>query len=406
MEILVADDDIYSGKILKKILETSGHTAVLAEDGNAAWKLFNDRSFKMVITDWMMPGLEGPELCRKIRDQKLTHYVYILLLTARDKKEDAVTGLEAGADDFVVKPFEPDELLARIRSGQRIVQLEDEHKKVQIQLLQSEKMSSIGQLAAGVAHEINNPTGFVSSNLKTLADYSGDAQKLIQRYQELLKRLCPNNLNDHNSDSISIQAKKILAYESEIDIDFILKDVPDLIHESREGMERIKKIVMDLKDFAHPGEHELKAADINENIDSTLNIVWNEIKYKAEVQKDYGDLPFVKCYPQQINQVFMNLLVNAAQAIEDKGTIHISTASKNGRVTIRISDSGRGIPKENVSRIFDPFYTTKDVGNGTGLGLNVAYHIIEKHNGIIEVESEIGKGTIFTVKLPIDGPTV
>ena len=234
MEILVADDDIYSGKILKKILETSGHTAVLAEDGNAAWKLFNDRSFKMVITDWMMPGLEGPELCRKIRDQKLTHYVYILLLTARDKKEDAVTGLEAGADDFVVKPFEPDELLARIRSGQRIVQLEDEHKKVQIQLLQSEKMSSIGQLAAGVAHEINNPTGFVSSNLKTLADYSGDAQKLIQRYQELLKRLCPNNLNDHNSDSISIQAKKILAYESEIDIDFILKDVPDLIHESRE----------------------------------------------------------------------------------------------------------------------------------------------------------------------------
>ncbi len=167
------------------------------------------------------------------------------------------------------------------------------------------------------------------------------------------------------------------------------------------GILKIKEIVIGLKDFAHPGEHKLNYADINKN-KSTLNVVWNELKYKARVVKEYGELPQVKCYSQQINQVFVNLLVNAAQAIAKEGEIRISTRKIDDSVEIKISDTGAGIPKENLSKIFDPFFTTKEVGKGTGLGLNVAYNIIKKHKGTIEVQSEIGKGTTFTIQIPID----
>jgi signal transduction histidine kinase len=160
--------------------------------------------------------------------------------------------------------------------------------------------------------------------------------------------------------------------------------------------------VIDLKDFAHPGEQKLQYADINRNLDSTLNVVWNELKYKTKVIKDYGDLPEVRCYPQQINQVFMNLLVNAAQAIEKKGEIKIATRALDGQVEIKIGDTGSGISKEDLSKIFDPFFTTKDVGKGTGLGLNVAYNIIKKHKGSIDVESELGRGATFIIRLQVD----
>jgi len=349
----------------------------------------------------MMPQMDGITLCRKIRESKSLFYIYIIILTSRDQKEEAVIGLEAGADDYIIKPFESEELQARIRSGQRIIQLEEEYKKAHIQLLQSEKMASIGQLAAGVAHEINNPIGFVSSNLKTLSDYQRDIRRLIGEYRKLLTIL-RENMSINSYPAISNQIESIKSIEEEIDIDFILDDIPDLIRESREGTDRIKKIVLDLKGFAHPGYDKLKSADINENLNSTLNVVWNELKYKAKVIKDYGTLPKIKCYPQQLNQVFMNILVNAAQAIEKEGEIRLVTRAKNGYIEIKISDTGVGIPKENLSKIFDPFFTTKEVGKGTGLGLNVAYNIIQKHKGTTEVESEVGKGTTFTIRLPIN----
>ncbi len=274
-------------------------------------------------------------------------------------------------------------------------------QKTQAQLLQSEKMASIGQLAAGVAHEINNPTGFVSSNLKTLSDYQNDIARLTVQHRELVKELKGTVASQVTVAAISGKLDHIAELEKEIDIDFILDDTPNLIKESQEGTERIKKIVLDLKDFAHPGEQKLQYADINRNLDSTLNVVWNELKYKATVTKDYGDLPEVQSYPQQLNQVFMNLLVNAAQAIEEKGEIRITTRALDRQVEIKIGDTGSVIPKENLSRIFDPFFTTKEVGKGTGLGLNVAYNIIQKHKGTIDVESEVGKGTTFTIRIPV-----
>ena len=190
--------------------------------------------------------------------------------------------------------------------------------------------------------------------------------------------------------------------ETEVDVDFVQEDVRELIQDCREGMDRIKKIVVDLKDFAHPGENKLVLTDINQGLASTLNVVSNELKYKASVTTQLGELPEIPCYPQQLNQVFMNILVNAAQAIETKGDISIRTEHQNGHVTVQISDTGKGIAAENISKIFDPFFTTKDVGKGTGLGMNIAYNIIEKHNGSIDVESTVGKGTTFTIKLPVE----
>ncbi len=275
-------------------------------------------------------------------------------------------------------------------------------RKTQSQLLQSEKMASIGQLAAGVAHEINNPTGFVGSNLRTLSEYLKDINGLMREYRKFVKDV-KEIATEYRGMPVDLkQLEYITAMEEEVDIDFIVNDISDLINESREGTERIKKIVQDLKDFAHPGEDKQKFADINRNLDSTLNVVANEIKYKAVVIKDYGELPEVKCYPQQLNQVFVNVLVNAAQAIEKKGEIKIKTRAKNGNVQVTISDTGKGIPKENLSKIFDPFFTTKKVGSGTGLGMNVAYNIIKKHNGTIDVESTVGAGTTFTIRLPVE----
>ena len=274
-------------------------------------------------------------------------------------------------------------------------------QKTQSQLVQSEKMASIGQLAAGIAHEINNPTGYVSSNLNSLAEYVEDARSLIAKYRALISELKQDVITEEVQASISEKLDSIAELEGEIDIDFLLDDSENLIKESQEGSERIKKIVIDLKDFAHPGDQELKYADLNHNLESTLNIVWNELKYKATVTKDYGDLPEVQCYPQQINQVFMNLLLNAAQSIEKHGEIRIVTRAVDGYVEIKISDTGPGIPKEDLSKIFDPFFTTKGVGKGTGLGLNIAYNIIKKHKGTIDVESTVGKGTTFTIRIPV-----
>jgi|WetSurMetagenome_2_1015567.scaffolds.fasta_scaffold09229_3 two-component system, NtrC family, sensor kinase len=403
MDILIADDDPITRKILSNIIKATGHEVVCAENGMEAWELLRAKKTRILISDWMMPELDGPDLCRKIRGADWPYYVYIILLTSRDQKNDAIKGLEAGADDYMIKPVHHDEIIARIRSGQRIVQLEENYRKMHAQLLQSDKMASIGQLAAGVAHEINNPTGFISSNLVTLNDYQKDLTSVIEQYRELVGEVRGIKRDINPGLQLDKKINQILELEEKIDIDFLLDDVPKLVSESIEGTKRIKQIVLDLKDFAHPGENELKYSDINKNLDSTLNVVWNEIKYKAVVNKDYGELPLIKCYPQQLNQVFMNILVNAAQSIRKDGMIKIATLAENGHVRVTISDTGCGIPAENIPKVFDPFFTTKEVGKGTGLGLNVAYKIIKKHNGSIIVESKVGEGTVFTISVPVNG---
>ena len=269
-------------------------------------------------------------------------------------------------------------------------------EEAQFQLLQSEKLASIGQLAAGVAHEINNPIGFINSNLGTLGGYVESLLAIDAAYTDVLHTL-PGDVQQAFAD---VNALKISA-----DHDFMVGDLRQLIKESHDGLERVKTIVRDLKDFARVGSAEWLWSDIHQGLESTLNIVWNELKYKAQVQREYGTLPQVHCIPSQLIQVFMNLLVNAAQAIVRQGIIRVRTGCSDKQVWVEVIDDGIGIPEENLNRIFDPFFTTKALGEGTGLGLSLAWGIVQRHRGTIEVESEPGKGATFKVTLPINGET-
>jgi two-component system, NtrC family, sensor kinase len=260
-------------------------------------------------------------------------------------------------------------------------------------LLQQDKMASIGQLAAGVAHEINNPMGFIMSNLGSLSEYAEALTQYIQVLEVMLDRFCPDEQKDHAA-----------ALRTNLDIAFISGDIGSLIRESRDGADRVKQIVHDLKDFARIDENFIKETDLNQCIRSTINIVKNELKYVAQLNLQLGDVPPVFCNSQQINQVITNLLVNAAQSIKGKGIITVKTWHEQDQVFFSVSDTGSGIPPEIVKRIFEPFFTTKPVGMGTGLGLTITYDLIRKHHGEISVESEPGKGSSFTVRLPLRQP--
>ncbi|MBF0486101.1 MAG: HAMP domain-containing protein [Candidatus Omnitrophica bacterium] len=272
-------------------------------------------------------------------------------------------------------------------------------KLVQAQLVQAEKMASLGQLAAGVAHEINNPMGYVLSNLHVLEGYIQDLDKILEIYTKL------ESLHAASPDSQEREILNSLEYlKKDCDLGYMLKDLHKIISETSSGAAKVAKIVTDLKSFARIGSEELMPADIHEVMDLSLNIVSNEMKYKVEIKKEYGQVPQVLCYPQLLSQVFMNLFINAGQAITTNGRLTLTTWQEGKFVAIRVADTGCGIPLEVQGRIFEPFFTTKEVGKGTGLGLSIAYGIIQKHQGEITVKSVPGEGAAFTVKIPVDGP--
>lgn len=282
-----------------------------------------------------------------------------------------------------------------IKTNRDLKEVNSKLSDAQSKLIQSEKLASIGQLAAGVAHEINNPIGFIFSNFGTLEQYLEDLFQMLDAYEQAEASV---------SDGAALA--RIRSLKADLDIDYLKEDIPNLMRESRDGIQRVRKIVQDLKDFSRvDARQEWESVDLHAGIDSTLNIVNNEIKYKADVVKHYGALPEVQCLPSELNQVFMNLLVNAAHAITaERGTITISTGVEGPNVWVEVADTGAGIAQENLKRIFDPFFTTKPVGKGTGLGLSLSYGIIQKHHGKITASSTPGSGTLFRITLPVHQP--
>ncbi|WP_367849248.1 ATP-binding protein [Rhodoferax sp. WC2427] len=265
-----------------------------------------------------------------------------------------------------------------------------ERKHLEVQLVQSEKLASIGQLAAGVAHEINNPIGYIFSNFGTLEGYLEQLFQMLQAY-ELAESQEP------------VVAARLRDLKKALELDYLKEDIPVLMRESKQGIVRVRQIVQDLKDFSRvDSAHEWEWADLHKGIDSTLNVVASEIKYRAELVKEYGSIPQVECLASQINQVVMNLVVNAAHAMgEERGRITIRTGHQDQFVWIEVSDTGTGIPPDTLKHIFEPFFTTKPVGKGTGLGLSLSYGIVQKHGGRIEVASTVGTGTTFRIVLPM-----
>jgi two-component system NtrC family sensor kinase len=292
-------------------------------------------------------------------------------------------------DDISRREIAETELLRR---NAELTELNGKLSMAQEQLVQSEKLASIGQLAAGVAHEINNPIGYIFSNFNSLSIYIEKLFAMLAAYEKAESRITAADV-----------AAGLAAMRQQVELEFLKEDIPVLMSESKEGIVRVRKIVQDLKDFSRvDAAQEWQWANLHLGIDSTLNIVSNEVKYKADVVKQYGDIPDIECLPSEINQIVMNMVVNAAHAMGSaRGTITIRTGVEGDNVVLEISDTGGGIPKENLSRIFDPFFTTKPVGQGTGLGLSLSYGIVQKHQGHIDVDSEIGKGTRFRITLPI-----
>ncbi|HLO95880.1 MAG TPA: ATP-binding protein [Burkholderiaceae bacterium] len=286
---------------------------------------------------------------------------------------------------------------ALLRSNQELKQLNAQLSEAQEKLVQSEKLASIGQLAAGVAHEINNPIGYIFSNFGTLERYLSDLFEMLAAYEAAEPLLAGTTTG-----------AELSALRAKVELDYLKEDIPTLMAESREGISRVRKIVQDLKDFSRVDSHqEWTLADLHHGLESTLNIVNNEIKYKAKVVRKFGAIPEILCLPSELNQVFMNLLVNASHAISgDQGCITISSGCEGTQVWVEIADNGSGISPENLHKIFDPFFTTKPIGQGTGLGLSLSYGIVKKHHGQILVDSQLGAGTRFRVILPIEQPEV
>lgn len=337
---------------------------------------------------------------RKTAEEELRHAHQAAERLVTERTQELLQAKAALEEDIVRRKMVEEEMQRHLAEVTDLnTQLHETQSRLmqsQQQLVQNEKLASIGQLAAGVAHEINNPIGYVFSNFSSLQTYLDDLIRLINAFVDAENKIC--------DDTVRMQLTKL---RKEIDLDYLKNDLFDLMNESREGIERVRKIVQDLKDFSHVDANaDWQWADLHRGLESTLNVVNNEIKYKADVIRTYGTLPFVQCLPSQLNQVFMNLLVNAAQAMpnDKRGTIEVSTGVEEGSIWVRISDNGCGMPEEVISRIFDPFFTTKPVGKGTGLGLSLSYGIIQKHHGSIKVDSEVGQGTTFTITLPVNQP--
>ena len=421
MRLLIADDDPVSLEVLAGVLEENGYECVKAEDGTAAWEILQRPDAPMLaILDRIMPGLDGVALVHLVRSRQAERAPYLIMVTARGDKSDLVEALDAGANDYLTKPFDPEELRARVEVGRRMVEMQAELRElnaslerrverrtrelhaVQSQLYANEKMASIGQLAAGVAHEINNPVSFVATNFASLEQSMTLFTQLLSTYREECVKMSGLPGTEEAMARLEDMHRRI-------PIDFLLKDMPKLFAESREGIRRITSIVDSMRGFARRElSDSLAPYDLNAGVKDTLVITRDAYKYGADIVLDLGEVPTVTGIPGQINQVLLNLIVNAAQAVGKpgadgkKGWIRIRTGRDGDSIFCRVEDSGPGVPSEAVPYIFDPFFTTKAPGEGTGLGLSISHDIVvHKHGGTLKYERAASGGACFTMTLPV-----
>ncbi|MBN3905151.1 MAG: hybrid sensor histidine kinase/response regulator [Nostoc sp. NMS1] len=424
--ILVVDDNPTNIQVLFDVLSEIGYRVAIAKSGEAALQRLQSYHPDIILLDVMMPGIDGFETCQRLKAEPANRDIPVIFMTALSDTVDKVKGLSLGAVDYITKPIQHEEALARIRVHlqlsnsqkileQRTIELSqalDNLKQTQVHLVQSEKMSSLGQLVAGVAHEINNPINFISGNLEPAEEYIQNLITFVSLYRECHPQPHP----------------QIQAWMKKVDMDYLAEDLPKLLDSLKLGSDRIRQLVLSLRNFSRLDEAELKPVDIHAGIDSTLVILQHRLKASSDhptiqIIKDYGQLPMVECYPSQLNQVVMNLLSNAIDALEDEmgnrsermgnkptlsnPTITIRTfVTHNNWVTIAIADNGIGISEEIRSQLFDPFFTTKSIGKGTGLGLSISHQIItQKHGGKIDCDSTFGQGTEFVVQIPVGQAT-
>ncbi|MBE9200514.1 MULTISPECIES: response regulator [unclassified Nodularia (in: cyanobacteria)] len=422
--ILLVDDNANNLKVLSEAIQGFGWKALMATDGESAIEQTEYAHPDLILLDVMMPGIDGFETCRRLKANPQTQNIPIIFMTALSDATDKVKGLEIGAVDYITKPFQQEEVIARLklhlkishltrtlefRVEERTLELSQslqQLQQTQLQLIQSEKMSTLGQLVAGIGHEINNPIGFISINCSHIENYVQDLLNLINLQQKKLPQPDP----------------EIEEFVEEIDLEYMIEDLPKILGSMYQGISRLKDISLSLRTFARSDITSPVEFQVHEGIDSTLMLLKHRLKDQGdrpeiEIIKHYGDLPTITCYPGQLNQVFMNMIANAIDAF---GELHANQTKENiassypytitittsvdhqqKSVIICIEDNALGIPPEVQAKIFEPSFTTKPVGKGTGLGLAISYQIIvDKHNGNINCNSTTGKGTKFIVTLP------
>ena len=396
IRVLIADDSLVMRRVLEATLHAWQYEVVVAENGARAWDIFQHGDFPLVLTDWLMPEMDGLELIRRIRGRGTPHYVYVILLTAKSEKEDLVLAMDAGADDFLAKPFDQDELRVRVREGQRIINLQRtlaeqnrQLQETQAALVQSEKLASLGHLAAGLAHEINNPLSYVINNLAVLDRDMRSVLELVQAYRRGWIR------RDDEA------AAEVVRLEEACDLPWFQGNALRLIQGSLEGLGRVRDIVSSLRDFARLDEAELDEVDLNAALRSTLGVLHYELDAKQiSLSAPLAEILKVVCRPAKIHHVFHNLLLNAIQASQSGGSVEVRTRPEGEEAVVEIQDHGCGMDESQLARIFEPFFTTKAVGRGPGLGLAICYGIVRGHGGRIEVDSHPGVGSTFRVRLP------
>ena len=405
--ILVVDDDEFVRDMFSEFLNEQYACLTAASSDEALVKLARD-AYGLVISDIQMPGRNGVELLREIRLRYPDTAVIMISGIARPQRiRDA---LHLGALDYLIKPIELEVLSFAIeralerrdltltarryradleRQNIELSERQAELERLQAQIVHSEKMAGLGELAAGIAHELNNPAGFIYGNMDLIRGYLGRLELILSIYERTKLPECV--------------AAELDITKQEIGYDLLLADLRSMIADCLEGAERIRDVVQNLRLFCRLDDAEFKRIDLHESLDSTIRLVSSYYGSGAiRLVRNYGTLPPITCYAGQLNQVWTNLLVNAAQSIKGKGEVSIATAVEGEFVVVTISDSGCGIEPEHLSRIFNPFFTTKAVGDGTGLGLSISYGIIEKHGGTITVDSTPGAGTTFRVSIPIE----
>jgi len=381
--ILLVDDSKSAMIFISSRLDKTGYTLLTAENGQQAWETVQREKIDLIISDLEMPEIDGFEFCKLVKEHPEYRNIYFILISTREGSGDKVQGLEIGADDYIGKSISEPELLARVRAGLRIRELERELDRKKLQILQGEKLASIGQLASGVAHEINNPLFVITLNIGTLKENFDTLASFVGSLSPL------------------ISPESFTAFEQlkeEKDLDFIIEDSTDLIHESTEEAKRINQIVSKLKASS---EMAFEKTDINQCLTDAINQVRQKFSPNILIRKHFNPILPCKCYELLLQKAFIQLLTNCFQAVDEKGIIEVHTRTENNWTIIVFTDNGVGISDAHIKKIFDPFFTTKIVGQGLGLGLSVAYDTIhDRHNGEITVSSVPGKKTTFTIKLP------
>ncbi|UNU27159.1 sensor histidine kinase [Microcoleus vaginatus] len=420
--ILVVDDTPANLEVVCETLSDAGYEVATAINGDRALKRVQAYPPDLILLDVQMPGIDGFETCKRLKADPTTASIPIIFMTALSEADSKVKGFVLGAVDYITKPFQEQEVLARVKTHLQLRQLTknleqrvaeqtadletafSQLQQSQLHLVQTEKMSALGNLVAGVAHEINNPLGFIAGNLKPAQDYIKDLFKLIELYQKELPY-----------PSASLQE-----FVEEIDLEYLQEDLPKLIDSMQEGVDRIHTISTSLRTFSRSDSDRPIHYNIHDGIDSTILILKhrlkaNESRPEIQVITDYGDLPQVECFAGQLNQVFMNLLANAIDALEESNQgrsfaqikanpnqITVKTQLSESQAVIRIQDNGIGITDVVKPKIFEHLFTTKGVGQGTGLGLAIARQIVvQKHSGTLEVNSTLGQGTEFVISIPV-----